>query len=148
MDLNQITRRLQTVNDFIWATEGSIEDWNRYEDAVVNARKPYVDKMRKRIYEPSSHLFGAIQNPEAFIRNYEEQLPDYIQPKPEQFNIFPFTATKEEHQAHLQQLKNEKDELEPLYDRMIREERQAEAEQLMALEQQPSMRYFGEARTP
>jgi hypothetical protein len=105
--------------------------------------------MRKRIYEPSSHLFGAIQNPESFIQKYEEQLPDYLQPRPEQFNIFPFTATKEQHQQQLQQLKSERDELEPLYERMIREEREAEAQQLMALEQQPSMRYFGEEpRTP
>lgn len=148
MDLNQITRRLQTINEFIWATEGSIEDWNRYEDAIAIARKPYVDRMRKRVYEPSSSLFGAIQNPEAFIAKYESELPDYITPRPETFNIFPFTATKEQHIQQLQQLRNEKNQLEPLYDNMIRQEREAFAQQLQALEQQAPMDFDEEPQSP
>lgn len=146
--MDQLIQRLQEINGLIFTTQGRINDWNQYEQAVSNARRPYVDRMRRRIAEPSSPLFGTIRNPEQFIANYESQLPDYTAPRPEQFNIYPFTGTKVEYENQLNQLLQERDQLNPLLDTLIQQTRQAEAQQLQALMQQAPMEFDEEPRTP
>lgn len=147
--MDQLISQLQQINGLIFTTEGRIDDWNRYEEALRQARQPYIQRMRNRFNNPSNPLFGSIQNPEAFIANYEAQLPDYIMPRPEQFNISAFTGTKQEYEQQLRELIQQRDQLNPLLDSLIQQQRQAEAQQLQALQQQPPMEFpEGSPRTP